>query len=363
VPFALGCAGLAGVTFALWTARDQWPVLGVAWIAFALMLAPVVGLTPSGLQATADRYMYVPGVIVSLATGFAVARYWPSGRLALAMSFVAAVVIATLAGLTWIQTTYWHDSIALWTRASDLDPRNDIATYNLAIALADEGREEEAMNRYEQTLRLVPDHTLARQNLAIIRAARAERDGDRLARAGQLNEASEQYTRALTLDPNRLHARAARGMLAVRGGRFTEAAADLRVAFDADVKDAEVSNALAFALMQTEQPGEAAAVLKRAVAQHPENVNLAHNLARLLATSSDPNVRDGALALRMALDVRERTGGRDPRALDTLAAAYAAVGRLDMARDISSQAAALARQLGDVGAADEITAHARSYRR
>jgi Flp pilus assembly protein TadD len=326
------------------------------------MLAPVVGLTPSGLQATADRYMYVPGVIVSIAAGLALARHWPSGRVAVATSLVAAAVVAALAGLTWTQTGYWHDSIALWTRAADLDPRNDIATYNLAIALAEAGREEEAMNRYEQTLRLVPDHALARQNLAIIQAARAERDADRLAAANQLNEASERYTNALTLDPNRLHARAARGMLLVRRGRLTEAVADLRLAFDGHVKDPEVPNALAFALMQTGQFGEAAAVLKSALAQHPENVNIAHNLARLLATSPDSRVRDGATALRLALEVRERTGGRDPRALDTLAAAYAAAGRLDMARETSNQAAALARQLGDVAAADEIVGHARTYR-
>jgi Flp pilus assembly protein TadD len=363
VPLAVGCAGLAAVTLALWTARGKWPALGVAWIAFAVLLAPVVGLTPSGLQATADRYMYVPGVIVSLAAGLAVARYWPSGRLAVVTSVVAAVVVAVLGGLTWIQTGYWHDSITLWTRAADLDPRNDIATYNLAIALAESGREEEAMSRYEQTLRLVPDHDLARRNLAIIQGARAERDADRLAAAGRLNEASDLYTRALALDANRLHARAARGILLVRAGRFAEAAADLGVAFDAGVKDAEVPNALAFALMQTGQFREATSVLKRAIAQHPENVNLAHNLARLLATSPDRDVRDGALALRLALDVRERTGGRDPRALDTLAAAYAASGRLDMARETSREAAALAQQLGDVAAATEIAAHARSYRR
>ena len=151
-------------------------------------------------------------------------------------------------------------------------------------------------------------------------------------------------------------------MLLVRRGRLTEAVADLRLAFDGHVKDPEVPNALAFALMQTGQFGEAAAVLKSALAQHPENVNIAHNLARLLATSPDSRVRDGATALRLALEVRERTGGRDPRALDTLAAAYAAAGRLDLARATSTLAAALARQLGDVAAADEIVGHARSYR-
>lgn len=363
VPLTVGCAGLAGVSIALWTARRRWPALGIAWIAFALLLAPVVGLTPSGLQATADRYMYVPGVIMSMAAGLALARYWPSGRRGVVTTFVAAAVVALLVGLTWIQTGYWHDSIALWTRAADLDRRNDIATYNLAVALAEAGREEEAMNRYEQTLRLVPDHAPARQNLSIIQAAREERDADRLAAANRLSEAGERYTSALTLDPNRLHARAARGMLMVRGGRFTEAVADLRLAFDGGVKDPEVPNALAFALMQTGQFGEAAAVLKRAMAQHPENVNIAHNLARLLATSPDSRVRDGATALRLALDVRERTGGRDPRALDTLAAAYASSGRLDMARETWNQAAALARHLGDAAAADEIAGHTREYRK
>ena len=40
-------------------------------------------------------------------------------------------------------------------------------------------------------------------------------------------------------------------MLLVRRGRLAEAVADLRLAFDASVKDPEVPNALAFAPMQT----------------------------------------------------------------------------------------------------------------
>jgi len=98
------------------------------------------------------------------------------------------------------------------------------------------------------------------------------------------------------------------------------------------------------------------------VAEHPENVNLAHNLARLLATAPDPRLRDGDLALHLALEVRDRTQGRDPRALDTLAAAYAAAGQPAQARATAKQAEALARTIGDVEAADEIAAHARGYR-
>jgi hypothetical protein len=72
-------------------------------------------------------------------------------------------------------------------------------------------------------------------------------------------------------------------------------------------------------------------------------------------------VRDGARALRLALDVCERTGNRDPRALDTLSAAYAAVGQVDLARSTASRAAARARELGDASTAAEIEAHARRH--
>jgi Flp pilus assembly protein TadD len=362
-PLLLGLGGLTAIAVAAWTLRSRWPALAVASIAYVATLAPVVGLTPSGLQATADRYMYLPGVIVSLLLGAAAARLRPARRLGIAVSLIGLAVLTALALLTRQQTLWWHDSITLWTRAADLDPRNDVATYNLAIALADAGREDEAISRYEQTLRLVPEHTLARQNLILIRASRAERDADRLAEAGRLSEASEQYAQALALDSQRLHARAARGIILMRSGRLAEAAAELRVAFDANVKDTEVPNALAFALMQTGRSGEAVRVLETAVARHPDDLNLAHNLARLLATAPDPQVRDGALALRMALDIRNRTGGADPRVLDTLAAAYAAVGRFDLARDTATQAASRARQLGDLETAEQISAHARSYRR
>jgi Flp pilus assembly protein TadD len=142
-----------------------------------------------------------------------------------------------------------------------------------------------------------------------------------------------------------------------------EAAAELRIAYDAGVRDAAALNALAFTLMNTGRSAEAVTVLKEGVSTYPDDVDLTHNLARLLATAPDPRVRDGALALRLALDVRDRTGGRDPRALDTLAAAYGAVGRRDLARETAHQAVARAREIGDADLVHEIERRARGYGR
>ena len=363
LPLALATGAIAVAAVAAWRLRVRRPAFAVASLAYLLMLAPVAGLTPSGLQATADRYTYMPGVIAWIVVGAAVSRLSARRSRTPAVALAMLALVAAAGTIAFRQTAYWRDSIALWARAADVDRRDDVATYNLAIALAEAGREDEAIGKYEETLRLVPDHDLARKNLAILKATQAEREGDRLAQAGRFEEAGDRYADAIALDGRRLHAHAARGMLLARRGRLREAADDLRQAFDGGVTDVEVPNTLAFALAQTGDSAQAAAVLTRAAAAQPDNINLKHNLARLLATSDDPRVRDGARALDLALEVNRRTGDRDPRALDTLAAAYAAVGRFDEARVAASRALARAREQGDAAMAAEIGAHARRYAR
>jgi Flp pilus assembly protein TadD len=285
-----GSGALVAVTAAVWVFRRRWPGLAVGWLAFLALLAPVAGLTPSGVQATADRYMYVPGVALSIVVGAAVARAYAADRgwTVWTVPALGLVLFGALGAATWRQTRYWNDSVSLWTRVIELDSKNDIATYNLAIALAERGREDEAVGWYERSLALVPDHDVARRNLELLQAARAERDGNRLAQAGRLDEASDQYARALALDGRRLHSRAARGVVLMRLERFREAATELRLAIAAGSKDAEVANALAFSLVQTGDEAGAAAVLRTALADHPDDVNLQRNLAGLEAGRRRP---------------------------------------------------------------------------
>ena len=363
VPLALGAAGVALVSVLAWRLRTHWPLIGAAWAAYLILLGPVAGLTPSGLQLTADRYMYVPNVILALVAAVAIARRLTDDFSGAAAAVASVAVVAASGVLTATQVQYWRNSTTLWTRAIELDPRNDIAAYNLAVAYAEAGRDDEAIEWYRRTLALVPGHDLARRNLAVLQASGAERHADQLMAAGRADEASDEYARAIALDPKRVHARAARGMLLLRRGDLRGAAAELRVAVDGGSSDVEVPNALAFALLQTGDAAEAASVLSHAVDAHPADVNLKHNLARLLATARDPRVRDGARALRLALEVCDRTHNRDPRALDTLSAAYAAAGQVDLARATASRAAARARELGDAATAAEIDAHARQYLR
>jgi ABC-type tungstate transport system substrate-binding protein len=103
-------------------------------------------------------------------------------------------------------------------------------------------------------------------------------------------------------------------------------------------------------------------VLEAALSVHQDDVGLAHNLARLLSTEPVFAATDAPLALRLANAVVNATGGRDPRALDTLAAALAINGRMREAAETSTRAAALATSQGDHEMAVQITARGRAYR-
>lgn len=72
-------------------------------------------------------------------------------------------------GLERVRLGRAHDALAPLSRAAELDPANPGARYNLAVALAAEGRLAEARGQAEAALRLNPDYTLAKEMLGKIR--------------------------------------------------------------------------------------------------------------------------------------------------------------------------------------------------
>ncbi len=355
---------LAAASLAAWTWRHRWPGLSAGWVAYLALLAPAAGLVPSGLQVTADRYTYLPGVVMAIVVAGAGAR-WAAGRPGRARLVTAVfVMLAVASSLASRQAlAWWSDSVSLWTRVVSLEPAHDVGLYNLGVALAAEGRNEEAAARYRQVLTLLPDHADARANLGRLDAARLERQGNDLATRGDLTGAAERYRQAVALDPQRTHSQASLGMALASLGRVSEALPTLREAIRLGVDDPAVPSALGVLLLQSEQTREARTVFETALAKHPNDVGLAHNLARLLATGRVIEPRDAMLALQLAGAVVEATGNRDPRAIETLAAALAANNRVAEAVTVNARAATLAAAQGDRDLAVQITARGRAYRR
>ena len=160
-----------------------------------------------------------------------------------------------------------------------------------------------------------------------------------------------------------MRARASRGMALLQKGRLGEAAEDLAAARRLGNDEAAIASALSLCLVEAGRGGEAREVLRAGLQQHPQDIGLAHNLARLLVTSEDPAVRDPGQGLALAQSVEKAQGGRDPRIYDTLAAAYAATGRPDRALEAATQGVALARSAGDEALAGALEARLRSLKR
>lgn len=103
----------------------------------------------------------------------------------------------------------------------------------------------------------------------------------------------------------------------------------------------------AAALLHLGHAQKAVHQLNEALQLKPDSTPVMNNLAWVLATSPDANVRDGARAVQLAERACEITGYKQTILVGTLAAAYAEAGRFDDATATAEKACALAASSGE----------------
>jgi len=154
--------------------RRRWPALAAASAAYALALAPVLGLLQAGPQLVADRYSYLACIPWALLAGggllAASARCRPIATSAL---FAAAgVAVIALFRLSLAQAATWVDTQTLWEHAIAAGEPSSVAYVNLGSLHAEAGDSDAAIESYRAALRLRPDQGLAWFDLGIQYAAR-----------------------------------------------------------------------------------------------------------------------------------------------------------------------------------------------
>src|SRR5262249_46168360 len=159
------------------------PYLLVGWLWYLGTLVPVIGLVQVGSQSMADRYTYIPliGVCLALVWGLdELTQRWR--HQAAAWSTVGAVALVVSVRLTHHQIGYWKDGVTAWNHAIAVTENNYAAHNNLAHILIAEGRLDEALEQYQEAVRLRPDFAEAQYNL-----------GYALAQKGRVAEAIPRY--------------------------------------------------------------------------------------------------------------------------------------------------------------------------
>lgn len=284
----------------------------------------------------------------------------------------------------------WHadrkedEQAILWyKRALELRPDDPNPYYNLGNVRLHSGQYAEAIDLYQRALALRPDDSRIWTNLAqayfkvgnITRAEQLYRQilgqntgsaddpfnlGIVLEQQGRYMEAEELFRAALTLNPNHTAAQLRWAEVLIKLNRQNEGITELQ-RLGKSVNDAQTALQIGAQLAQQKAYEEASHVFehaivldatfapayfalanlyvlqgrereavdhyRRAIERAPEWPGPANNLAWLLATSADPRIRDGVEALRWATFANERTDYAEHSYLNTLAAAYAAVGQ------------------------------------
>src|SRR5205814_7841815 len=237
--------------FAIWYWKKRYLLTG--WLWYLGTLVPVIGFIQIGAQAIADRYVYIPLIGFFVFIIWAIADWF--GQLQVPKYLLPAIgfcVLTVLAMDTRQQMEYWHDSVSLWSRASEVTASNNITDANLTNALEQSGRSSEALARDERVARMQPESTDAhyyyassllrngRPEEAIIECKRALQLTDNphsqsrirallgraLAVTGKNQEARNQYIEAIRLDSQQYVAYLRLGMLEESEGNDDEAILD-----------------------------------------------------------------------------------------------------------------------------------------
>lgn len=260
-----------------------------------------------------------------------------------------------------------EEAIAHHKKALEMNPRLAHAHRHLGAIYSRAGRMEEAIAEYKQAVELAPDRTPFRHELAGLLLAQrrpaealphyqklVEAEPDRarvhlgMGRAylmlGRPDEALGCFRRAVELEPQTAAAHLALAEASRQLGQLDQAVEGFRRAVELDAGNARAADELGLLLLERHEDAEAIRVLHDGLSAHPDHLNMANNLAWLLATADDATLRDGQQAVELAERVCDRTQRKDPKLLDTLAAAYAEAGRFEEAVAAADRALELAEQ-------------------
>ncbi|MBI5215300.1 MAG: tetratricopeptide repeat protein [Ignavibacteriae bacterium] len=235
---------LVGVSVLVWKLKRNHPYLFTGWCWFLGTLVPVIGIVQVGMQAMADRYMYIPLIGVSVMIAFAgTSLLKESNRKLLTIFFV--LVVGAMMSATYMQTGKWKNSKTLFEHTLAVTSDNYLAHHILGTVALGSGKTSDAISHFREVIRIMPTYEQTYNNLGVafarignlVEAEKSWRRGLELAPTadmysnlgnlylsqGKESEASRELQNALRMNPNHIEAHFNYGHVLARTGKFKEA--------------------------------------------------------------------------------------------------------------------------------------------
>jgi Flp pilus assembly protein TadD len=171
-------------------------------------------------------------------------------------------------------------------------------------------------------------------------------EGRALSAAGRSDEALRDYSIALSLNPSCAETHYYFGLEWLKRGRIDEAFSSLSEAVRLDPASADAHFQLAVALARQRKTRDAVTHYRAALRLQPDSPATLNNLAWILATHPEADVRNGTEAVQLAERACDRTSYKQTIFIGTLGAAYAEAGQFEKAAETAQKASDLALSLG-----------------
>lgn len=283
--FLLSLAFVLGLSVLLLIKWRRWPLLLAVWVAHIGVLVPMLGLTERPHYAH-DRYGIINGIFWTVIfVGLAVrVRYSEVARKRAVL--IGSLLLLSCAIMSFRYTRIWRNDVSFFTHMSARLGENEfrnLALMNLGEALLAEGREEKAIECFEQAaerdvLWIFPFDF---QRLAVSH-------GRALLIRSNWVAAAHQFRKALEVNPNSV---AARNNLAValwQDGDLAGAIGELREVLRLRPERGDSHLNLGLILLEADQPKEAIPVLEAALRLGADEGTVRDKLAEAKSRALNP---------------------------------------------------------------------------
>jgi tetratricopeptide (TPR) repeat protein len=227
------------------------------------------------LEMVYEHRRYLPSTFFFLPIVFVVFRCIKKNW---AVVGIMSTVIIVFCLWTYERNSVWLDPVALWRDSADKSEKKARPHLNLGVALAKQGRLDEAISHYLEALRREPDNEMAHISL-----------GAALVKQGKLDEAVAHYTEALRIRPNYEVTHLSLGIVFTRQGKFNEAVAHYIEALKVKPTYTEAHKGLGVVLARQGQFDEAISHYRKALQLKPDDKLARMNLANALARQGKAN--------------------------------------------------------------------------
>ena len=264
---APGAVGIAALVIAtLWALRRR-PEAGFLGVWFFGLLAPTSSVLPIATEVAAERRMYLPlCTVVALVVigGWEVLRriVRPDGLRRGLAAGLGALLVGALGWATIKRNEVYRSEISILRDVIAKRPTNARAHYNLGIAFAEQGRREEAIQRFVEALRLDPAYAEAHGNLGVL-----------LAEQGRREEAMEHDAQALRLNPSLAETHNNLGVLLAGQGRREEAIRHFETALRLKPDFAQAFRNLGILLQGSRRGSDLQEISRSEISHHDEDAS------------------------------------------------------------------------------------------